>query len=158
MLPHTHCPKRVTCDQRFRNILCCVCLYIQEGLRPTLWTTRGLQEVSSMASDILVRKYITLSLSLVFPSFLFLSLSLYCSTPARALYRHLEWKYEGVPWPSVSMPSTDLPNYMIKRFNEASVSTCVCMCVCVCLCVLCMHVCLSVCLCVCVCMCVCMCV
>ncbi|CAI8049527.1 FAD-dependent oxidoreductase domain-containing protein 2 [Geodia barretti] len=39
---------------------------------------------------------------------------------ARALNRHLEWKYEGVPWPSVSMLSTDLPNYMIKRINEAS--------------------------------------
>ena len=43
-------------------------------------------------------------------------------SPARALNRHLEWKYEGVPWPSVSMLSTDLPNYMIKRINEASVS------------------------------------
>ena len=45
------------------------------------------------------------------------------------------------------MPSTDLPNYMLKRINEASVSTfnpaitdvllwCVCVCVCVCVCIL----------------------
>jgi thioredoxin reductase len=38
----------------------------------------------------------------------------------RALFRHLEWHYQDVPWPYVTMPSTDLPNYMLKRINEAS--------------------------------------
>ena len=44
------------------------------------------------------------------------------SLPVRALFRHLEWRYQDVPWPYVTMPSTDLPNYMLKRINEASVS------------------------------------
>ena len=39
---------------------------------------------------------------------------------ARALHRMLEWKYEGVPWPSVSILSTDLLATIIKRINEGS--------------------------------------
>ncbi|KAK2187134.1 hypothetical protein NP493_177g02007 [Ridgeia piscesae] len=39
---------------------------------------------------------------------------------ARALHRMLEWKYEGVPWPSISILSTDLLATIIKRINEGS--------------------------------------
>jgi hypothetical protein len=39
---------------------------------------------------------------------------------ARALYHHLEWKYHGSPWPSVSVPVTDLLHVLVKRINEAS--------------------------------------
>ena len=41
---------------------------------------------------------------------------------ARSLFRHLQWRYEGIPWPSVTLPTSDLQNYMTKRINEASVS------------------------------------
>ncbi|KAI0232319.1 FAD-dependent oxidoreductase domain-containing protein 2 [Lamellibrachia satsuma] len=39
---------------------------------------------------------------------------------ARALHHMLEWKYEGVPWPSTTMPTTDLLSAIIKRINEGS--------------------------------------
>ena len=42
--------------------------------------------------------------------------------PVRALYRHLEWRYHSVPWPSVTLPFIDFLDHMIKRINEASVS------------------------------------
>ena len=42
--------------------------------------------------------------------------------PVRALYHHLEWRYHGVPWPSVTLPYIDVLDHMIKRINEASVS------------------------------------
>ncbi|KAK2189228.1 hypothetical protein NP493_113g04057 [Ridgeia piscesae] len=35
-------------------------------------------------------------------------------------HRMLEWKYEGVPWPSISILSTDLLATIIKRINEGS--------------------------------------
>ena len=41
---------------------------------------------------------------------------------AHALYRHLEWRDHGVPWPHTDIPLTALPYYMVKRINEASVS------------------------------------
>ncbi|XP_012939152.1 FAD-dependent oxidoreductase domain-containing protein 2 [Aplysia californica] len=39
---------------------------------------------------------------------------------ARALHKLLEWRYEGVPWPSVTVDRTDLSNLIVKRLNEAS--------------------------------------
>ncbi|XP_076458503.1 FAD-dependent oxidoreductase domain-containing protein 2-like [Babylonia areolata] len=39
---------------------------------------------------------------------------------ARALFRLLEWRYESVPWPSQSLPVTQLMNVLMKRMNEAS--------------------------------------
>ena len=39
----------------------------------------------------------------------------------RALFNHLQWHYHGVPWPSVTLPSSDLLNHLVKRINEASV-------------------------------------
>ena len=41
---------------------------------------------------------------------------------AHVLFRHLEWRYHGVPWPSVSLTPTDLVSHFVKRMNEASVS------------------------------------
>ena len=41
---------------------------------------------------------------------------------AQALFRHLEWRYHGVPWPSVSLTPVDLVSHFVKRMNEASVS------------------------------------
>ena len=46
--------------------------------------------------------------------------------PVRALYHHLEWRYHGVPWPSVTLPFIDVLDHMIKRINEASVSCNIC--------------------------------
>ena len=40
----------------------------------------------------------------------------------RSLFRHLEWKYHQVPWPSVTLDATDLTDRIIQRINEASVS------------------------------------
>ena len=40
----------------------------------------------------------------------------------RALFRHLEWRYHRVPWPSTTLPVIDLFEHMLKRINEASVS------------------------------------
>lgn len=48
---------------------------------------------------------------------------------ARAVYRHFEWRYHGNPWPSVTLPVSDLLLYLVKRINEASVRTSVCVCV-----------------------------
>lgn len=45
-----------------------------------------------------------------------------CLSIARALHRHLESRYHGIPWPSVTVPCSDLLNLLIKRINEASVS------------------------------------
>ncbi|XP_071105479.1 FAD-dependent oxidoreductase domain-containing protein 2-like [Haliotis cracherodii] len=39
---------------------------------------------------------------------------------ARALHTLLEWRYEGVQWPSKKLPITDLMSYLLKRMNEAS--------------------------------------
>ncbi|KAK7087884.1 FAD-dependent oxidoreductase domain-containing protein 2-like [Littorina saxatilis] len=39
---------------------------------------------------------------------------------ARALASLLEWRYEGVPWPSKTVPVTQLLTHVLKRFNEAS--------------------------------------
>ncbi|XP_065889903.1 FAD-dependent oxidoreductase domain-containing protein 2-like isoform X3 [Dysidea avara] len=39
---------------------------------------------------------------------------------ARALYKHLQWKYHGVPWPSVLLSPIDLTSHLVKRINEAS--------------------------------------
>ena len=39
---------------------------------------------------------------------------------ARTLARLLEWRYEGVPWPSHHVPVTQLMNVLLKRLNEAS--------------------------------------
>ena len=39
---------------------------------------------------------------------------------ARALFNLLEWRYQAVKWPSVTLPWTDMLNIMIKRNNEAS--------------------------------------
>ncbi|CAG5131919.1 unnamed protein product, partial [Candidula unifasciata] len=39
---------------------------------------------------------------------------------ARALHRLLEWRYEGVVWPSVTFPRSQLINIILKRINEAS--------------------------------------
>ena len=41
----------------------------------------------------------------------------------RSLFRHLEWKYHQVPWPFVTLAATDLTDHIIKRVNEASVSS-----------------------------------
>ena len=41
---------------------------------------------------------------------------------ARALFRHMEWRYHGVPWPSISLTPVDLVSHFVKRMNEASVS------------------------------------
>ena len=41
---------------------------------------------------------------------------------AQALFRHLEWRYHGVPWPSASLTPVDLVSHFVKRINEASVS------------------------------------
>ena len=40
----------------------------------------------------------------------------------RALFRHLEWRYHRVPWPSTTLPVIDLFEHVLKRINEASVS------------------------------------
>ena len=48
-------------------------------------------------------------------------ISLMCEL-ARALYKHLQWKYHGVPWPSVLLSPIDLTSHLVKRINEASVS------------------------------------
>ena len=40
---------------------------------------------------------------------------------ARALFRHMEWRYHGVPWPSVTLTPVDLASHFVKRMNEASV-------------------------------------
>ncbi|XP_005100558.2 FAD-dependent oxidoreductase domain-containing protein 2 [Aplysia californica] len=39
---------------------------------------------------------------------------------ARALHRLLEWRYEGVRWPSFTVPRSQLLNVIVKRVNEAS--------------------------------------
>ncbi|KAL8620878.1 hypothetical protein ACOMHN_047049 [Nucella lapillus] len=41
---------------------------------------------------------------------------------ARALSRLMEWRYEGVPWPTSyqNVPVTQLMNVLLKRLNEAS--------------------------------------
>jgi len=41
---------------------------------------------------------------------------------ARTLYRHLQWRYHGVPWPSILLNPVDLTSHFVKRINEASVS------------------------------------
>jgi len=38
----------------------------------------------------------------------------------RTLFNLLEWKYQGVKWPSVTMSWTEMLNFAIKRNNEAS--------------------------------------
>jgi hypothetical protein len=40
--------------------------------------------------------------------------------PARALHHLLEWRNEQVPWPSVTLPVTELMSLILKRINEAS--------------------------------------
>lgn len=39
---------------------------------------------------------------------------------ARALHRLLEWRYEGVRWPSTEYPVSQLLTVILKRINEAS--------------------------------------
>ncbi|XP_076451217.1 FAD-dependent oxidoreductase domain-containing protein 2-like [Babylonia areolata] len=41
---------------------------------------------------------------------------------ARALFHLLQWRYEGVPWPSqnLQVPVTQLMSHLLKRMNEAS--------------------------------------
>ncbi|KAK3737352.1 hypothetical protein RRG08_036756 [Elysia crispata] len=39
---------------------------------------------------------------------------------ARTLHRLLEWRYEQVPWPTITVPRLDLINVIVKRINEAS--------------------------------------
>ncbi|RUS76560.1 hypothetical protein EGW08_015668, partial [Elysia chlorotica] len=39
---------------------------------------------------------------------------------ARTLHRLLEWRYEGAPWPSVTVPRLDLIHVILRRINEAS--------------------------------------
>ena len=41
---------------------------------------------------------------------------------ARALHRHLEWRYHQNPWPSLTLSAVDLTYHLMKRINEASVS------------------------------------
>ena len=41
---------------------------------------------------------------------------------ARALHRHLQWRYHGLPWPSILLDPIDLISHFVKRINEASVS------------------------------------
>eukprot|EP00731_Ephydatia_muelleri_P029142 Em0020g786a len=38
----------------------------------------------------------------------------------RALFRHFEWRYHQVAWPSITLPVVDLFEHMLKRINEAS--------------------------------------
>ncbi|XP_048575414.1 FAD-dependent oxidoreductase domain-containing protein 2 [Nematostella vectensis] len=38
----------------------------------------------------------------------------------RALFHHLEWKFNKVIWPHITIPYLDLMNHIIKRINEAS--------------------------------------
>lgn len=38
----------------------------------------------------------------------------------RTLFHYLEWRYQGVPWPSTTLPLKDLLNFLMKRLNEAS--------------------------------------
>jgi len=38
------------------------------------------------------------------------------------LFKHMEWRYHGVPWPSVSLSPVDLVSHFVKRINKASVS------------------------------------
>ncbi|XP_064406922.1 FAD-dependent oxidoreductase domain-containing protein 2-like [Halichondria panicea] len=38
----------------------------------------------------------------------------------KALFNHLEWLYSGVPWPSVTLPASQLLEHLIRRINEAS--------------------------------------
>ena len=45
----------------------------------------------------------------------------YSLISARALFKHMEWRYHGVPWPSVSLSPVDLVSHFVKRINEASV-------------------------------------
>jgi len=45
-----------------------------------------------------------------------------CTHTARALFRHLQWRYHGDPWPSTLLHSSDLLNHFLRRINEASVS------------------------------------
>ena len=49
---------------------------------------------------------------------------------AQALFRHLEWKYDRVPWPSVNLPVTSLLNHFLRRINEASVRQTLSLCFC----------------------------
>ena len=44
------------------------------------------------------------------------------STLARALFKHMEWRYHEVPWPFVTLSPVDLVAHFVKRINEASVS------------------------------------
>ncbi|GFR80633.1 FAD-dependent oxidoreductase domain-containing protein 2-like [Elysia marginata] len=39
---------------------------------------------------------------------------------ARTLHRLLEWRYEQVQWPALSLPRLDLFNTILRRINEAS--------------------------------------
>jgi hypothetical protein len=39
---------------------------------------------------------------------------------SRALHKHLEWKYNGVKWPSLTIDAVDLTDHIVKRINEAS--------------------------------------
>ncbi|XP_066293105.1 FAD-dependent oxidoreductase domain-containing protein 2-like [Branchiostoma lanceolatum] len=39
---------------------------------------------------------------------------------ARAMFHLLEWRNHGVPWPSVSLPITQLLSTIVKRLNEGS--------------------------------------
>ena len=48
---------------------------------------------------------------------------------SRALHKHLEWKYNGVKWPSLTIDAVDLTDHIVKRVNEASVSHCISECV-----------------------------
>lgn len=48
------------------------------------------------------------------------NVSIYFLIAARALHNLLEWKYEQVPWPSMTAPITELINVIFKRLNEAS--------------------------------------
>ena len=38
----------------------------------------------------------------------------------RALHHLLEFKNHGVPWPTTTLPTHHMLNYIIKRVNEAS--------------------------------------
>ena len=58
----------------------------------------------------------------------------------RALYKHLEWRYNGVQWPFLTIDAVDLTDHIIKRVNEASVSDCVSMSTCVCIYICSVHV------------------
>ena len=42
---------------------------------------------------------------------------------ARALSRHLEWRYHGNQWPHRTIAATELVYHMTRRINEASVCT-----------------------------------